>query len=131
MIEAQKKVIIVGAGIGGLASALRLLSKGYEVVIYEKNERVGGVVNQFYQDGYTFDLTASLSLIPQNFSQLFDDLNLKNELEMLSPKLLYRVFSAKGEKLDFSTNLIQLTQTLESISKKDSIGYLNLMTDIY
>lgn len=131
MIEVQKKVIIVGAGIGGLASALRLLSKGYEVVIYEKNERVGGVVNQFYQDGYTFDLTASLSLIPQNFSQLFDDLNLKNELEMLSPKLLYRVFSAKGEKLDFSTNLIQLTQTLESISKKDSIGYLNLMTDIY
>lgn len=43
MIEAQKKVIIVGAGIGGLASALRLLSKGYEVVIYEKMKESAGL----------------------------------------------------------------------------------------
>lgn len=127
----MKKVIIVGAGIGGLASALRLLSKGYQVAIYEKNKQIGGVVNQFKEAGYTFDLTATLSLIPQNFYELFSDLNLKNELEILKFELLYRVFDAKGEELDFSTNWVQLTQTLESISKKDSIGYFNLMADIY
>lgn len=131
MKKIQKKVIIVGAGIGGLASALRLLSKGYEVVIYEKNDTVGGVVNQIKQDGYTFDLTATLTLIPQNFSQLFEELNLKNNLEIIPNQLLYRVFTAKGEILEFSSDLAQLTKMLESISKEESIGYLNLMTDIY
>ena len=38
----KEKVIIIGAGIGGLATALRLLNAGYEVVIYEKEDKVGG-----------------------------------------------------------------------------------------
>jgi len=40
--EMNNKVIIVGAGVGGLATAIRLLSKGYEVTIYEKEEKIGG-----------------------------------------------------------------------------------------
>ena len=53
----KQKVIIIGAGIGGLATALRLLKAGYEVVIYEKDSKVGGKVNQIKKEGYKFDLT--------------------------------------------------------------------------
>ena len=38
----SKKVIIIGSGVGGLATALRLLNNGYEVEIYEKDETIGG-----------------------------------------------------------------------------------------
>ena len=126
-----KKVIIIGAGIGGLASALRLLSKGYKVVIYEKNAKVGGVVNQFKEKGYTFDLTATLTLIPQNFTQLFTDLGLESKLQIIPNPLLYRVFINKGKSYDFFSDLAELVKTLQSISKKDSIGYLHWLADIY
>ena len=72
----KQKVIIIGAGIGGLATALRLLKAGYEVVIYEKDSKVGGKVNQIKKEGYTFDLTATISMMPQEIYLLFA-LNIK------------------------------------------------------
>ena len=75
----KQKVIIIGAGIGGLATALRLLKAGYEVVIYEKDLKVGGKVNQIKKDGYTFDLTATISMMPQEFYLLFEELGLNIE----------------------------------------------------
>lgn len=48
----NKKVIIVGAGLGGLATAVRLLSRGYQVKIYEKEENVGGKINIIKEEGF-------------------------------------------------------------------------------
>lgn len=50
----NKKVIIIGTGIGGLASAIRLLGKGYEVKIYEKEETIGGKVNLIETPDFKF-----------------------------------------------------------------------------
>lgn len=49
----SKKVLIAGAGIGGLATALRLAKKGFEVEIVEKNSQAGGRLNQIKKDGFT------------------------------------------------------------------------------
>ena len=51
----EKSVLIVGAGIGGLSTALRLAKKGYKVTILEKNKQAGGRLNQIKKDGFTFD----------------------------------------------------------------------------
>ena len=56
----MKKVLVVGAGIGGLCTAIRLLNKGYDVTILEKENRVGGKVNIKIKNGARFDLTASV-----------------------------------------------------------------------
>jgi phytoene dehydrogenase-like protein len=48
----MKKVIIVGAGIGGLVSAIKLKHHGYDVTVIEKNERIGGKINQIKKDGF-------------------------------------------------------------------------------
>lgn len=50
-----RKVIIVGAGMGGLAAAAYLCRENYDVLLLEKNERCGGLVNTFVQDGFAFD----------------------------------------------------------------------------
>ncbi len=51
----SKSVLIAGAGLAGLATALRLAKKGYKVEIVEKNNKAGGRQNQLKKDGYTFD----------------------------------------------------------------------------
>ena len=51
----MSKVVIIGAGIGGLATANLLAQAGHEVHIYEKNDQLGGRAGQFKKDGVTFD----------------------------------------------------------------------------
>ena len=51
----MRKIIIIGAGISGLVAALRAKTEGYDVIVFEKNEKAGGLVNSFYKDGFLFD----------------------------------------------------------------------------
>ncbi|HAX72944.1 MAG TPA: phytoene desaturase [Firmicutes bacterium] len=127
-------MIIIGGGIGGLASALRLLHKGYEVEVFEKENTLGGRVNQIISNlGYRFDLSASILLLPQTFYELFSDLglNLQDYLEMNLLHPTYRVFYKNQEIIDFSTELAELVPQLESFSSEDAAGYLAWLTDIY
>lgn len=65
------KAIVIGAGVGGLATALRLKSKGAEVHVYEANAYPGGKLTAFEQDGYRFDAGPSLFTLPQLVDELF------------------------------------------------------------
>lgn len=129
----NKKVIVVGAGVGGLSTAVRLLSKGYEVKIYEKEEKIGGKVNIIEEQGFHFDLTASILMRPQEYKEVFCSAN-KNwedylQFHRLDP--IYRVNYSDGSSYDFSSDLVKLIETLESISKADSLGYLKFLGDSY
>jgi diapolycopene oxygenase len=64
-------IIVIGAGLGGMAAAISLATSGYSVEIYEKNDRVGGKLNIFSRDGFTFDLGPSILTLPQVFESLF------------------------------------------------------------
>lgn len=128
-----KKVLIIGAGVGSLATAVKLLSRGYEVEIYEKEERVGGKVNLIQTDNFQFDLTASILMTPDIYKDVFKYANkdYNDYLEFIKLDPIYRAYYADGSSYDFSSDLVELTKTLESISKKDSIGYLKLLSDVY
>ncbi|MDX1315028.1 MAG: 1-hydroxycarotenoid 3,4-desaturase CrtD [Eudoraea sp.] len=65
------KAHIVGAGIGGLATALRLCKKGYEVSVFEANPYPGGKLHAIDLEGYRFDLGPSLFTMPQFIDELF------------------------------------------------------------
>lgn len=54
----MKRVNVVGAGTAGLAAAVRLQNEGYDVHLYEKNEKIGGKMFQIKEKGYTFDVGA-------------------------------------------------------------------------
>ncbi|HET8859820.1 1-hydroxycarotenoid 3,4-desaturase CrtD [Marivirga sp.] len=64
------KALIIGAGVGGIATSIRLAKKGYEVEVYEQNSYPGGKLSVFEQDGFRFDAGPSLFTIPE----LVDDL---------------------------------------------------------
>ena len=67
----KKKIIIIGAGISGLSLAARLLYKGFDVTIYEKNSRVGGKTNIIKSGNFKFDLTASIAMMPEDLVNVF------------------------------------------------------------
>lgn len=66
----MKKAIVIGAGIGGLAMALRLKHLEYDVLVIEKNEYSGGKLHAITQDGYRFDLGPSLFTLPHLLDEL-------------------------------------------------------------
>lgn len=66
------RVAVIGAGLGGLSAAISLKSAGYDVEIFEKNERIGGKLNLLEKDGFTFDLGPSIFTLPQFFRDLFE-----------------------------------------------------------
>jgi len=55
------KALIIGTGIGGLATALRLLKRGYEVEMVEQYSQPGGRLNQVKKDGFLFDMALPFS----------------------------------------------------------------------
>lgn len=114
----KESVIIIGAGIGGLASACMLAKKGYDVTIVEKNESVGGRARVFEQDGFIFDMGPSWYMMPEVFEHFFNLMDEKisdyYNLRKLSPS--YRVF-LKSDKshYDFYGDIDKNKKTFESI----------------
>ncbi len=69
----SKKAIIIGAGVAGLATAVRLAVKGFSVSVYERNHEPGGKLTSFINKGFIFDKGPSLFTQPQNLQEIFSD----------------------------------------------------------
>ncbi|MFH1283320.1 MAG: phytoene desaturase family protein [bacterium] len=67
----KKKVIVIGAGLGGLSAAISLATKGYAVTVFEKNDKVGGKLNVLKKEGFSFDLGPSIFTLPHYFRRLW------------------------------------------------------------
>lgn len=114
----NKKVVVIGAGIGGLGTAGLFAKKGYEVTVLEKNENLGGRANIFESDGYRFDMGPSWYLAPDLFEHFFSLMGERIEDHMdlvrLSPS--YRIFFSKDPKpLDIHSDIAVDSATFEEI----------------
>src|SRR5215468_4370644 len=67
----NRHVIVIGAGVGGLASAALLAKDGYEVTVLEKNEQPGGRASLLEKDGFRFDMGPSWYLMPDVYERFF------------------------------------------------------------
>src|SRR4028119_1770127 len=115
-MAANQKAIIIGGGIGGLATACLLAKKGYAVQLFEKNERVGGVANQFEADGSTFDMGPSWYLMPdvwENFFSLVGE-RVEDHLELVKLSPSYRIyFKGTGRQIDMFSDVERDLSTFE------------------
>lgn len=95
----NKSVTIVGAGLGGLATALRLSYQGYSVKIIEKQSKAGGRLNILEKDGFTFDVGPSFFSMSYEFVELFKSIGepIPFELNELNP--LYTVNIAGQDRV--------------------------------
>ena len=68
----MKKAIIIGAGVAGLATSIRLALKGYQTQVFEVNKYPGGKISSFQLKGYRFDAGPSLFTMPHFVTELFE-----------------------------------------------------------
>lgn len=94
----MKSAIIIGSGLGGLSTALRLNSFGYNVRVLEKNSGPGGRLNQLKKDGFTFDVGPSFMSMSFELEELFKSTGEKNPVILKELDPLYQVYFKGNNK---------------------------------
>ncbi len=113
----SQRVIIIGAGIGGLATANLLAKAGYDVAVYEKNASPGGRAGVLKKNGFTFDTGPSWYLMPDVFTHYFSlfgkSVNRELKLQQLTPA--YKVFFENDPPLTITSDSEKDAETFEAI----------------
>jgi len=120
--DRARKVVVIGAGPGGLASAMLLRAAGAEVTVLERADRVGGRTASFTQDGFTFDYGPTFYLYPTILREIFGacghDLDAEVDLRRLDP--MYRLQFDDGNTFDATADVDRLTAEAARISPEDA-----------
>ncbi|GDX49580.1 phytoene dehydrogenase [Bacteroidota bacterium] len=130
-----KSVIVVGAGLGGLSTALRLSYKGYQVTMIEKQALPGGRLHVLKKDGFTFDVGPSFFSMSYEFKELFDSIgeSVPFELNELNP--LYTVNMAGSDRVfQIYKDLDKLANEFRGIEDNFEVkvrGYLKGAKEIF
>ena len=108
---------VVGAGMGSLAAAIRLAAKGFDVEVFEKNDRIGGRMGRLEAGGFTFDTGPSLLLMTDTYRELFRfaGRDLDDYLKLIPLNANYRVTFGDGDALTIHRTLPELIKELERI----------------
>ena len=124
-----KKVIVIGSGFGGLASALRLRAKGYEVTLLEKHPDLGGRARVFKKGNFIYDGGPTVITAPYLIEELFSLFNKKisNYVKIVPLDLWYRFVFNDGETFDYSGNEKSMENEIKKFSEKDYEGYNKLV----
>ncbi|MCO6509891.1 MAG: phytoene desaturase [Aridibacter famidurans] len=125
----MKKVVVIGAGLGGLSAACRLARDGNRVTVVEKNSGPGGKVNRVTASGFSFDTGASLVTMKHVFEDLFEYCgeDLADHLEFVPLDPICRYFWKDGTTLDTSTDIRRTETAIASFAPEDAralAGYL-------
>ncbi|MEQ8477819.1 1-hydroxycarotenoid 3,4-desaturase CrtD [Fulvivirga sp.] len=96
----MKKAIVIGSGIAGIATALRLNKKGYDVSVFEANSYAGGKLHAFKSNGYRYDMGPSLFTMPHLVDELFTlhNKNPKDYFDYSKKEVVCNYFWDDGKK---------------------------------
>lgn len=124
-----KRVVIVGAGPGGLATAMLLAGSGVDVTVVEKSARVGGRTATLEQDGFKFDIGPTFFLYPRVLREIFADAgyDLDREVPMKRLDPQYRLVFGDGGQIDATGNVERMEQQIAAISPHDATEFRNFL----
>lgn len=129
----MKRVIIIGAGTAGLAAAIRLQTEGYDVTIFEKNEKIGGRMYQHEIEGFKFDVGPTIVMMKDVYEEVFkySGANPKDYIEMVRLEPMFKLKFPDGTVLNATSDLVKMTEENEAFSESDASGYLAYLSDVY
>jgi diapolycopene oxygenase len=113
----EKRVVVIGAGLGGMTAAIQLARQGYSVDLLEKNSNVGGKLNIHREAGFSFDLGPSIFTLPQIFRPVFegDGKRLEDYIHLQRVDPQWRNFFPDGTVVDLWEDAALMRQQLERL----------------
>jgi len=111
----SQKALIIGSGIAGIASAIRLAVKGFQVEVFEANDYPGGKLSEIEKDGYRFDAGPSLFTLPEQVEELFKLAGRKTEdhFQYLKLPVACHYFWEDGKTLKAYADIDKLSEEVE------------------
>jgi phytoene desaturase len=121
--------VVIGAGFGGIAAALRLRAKGYAVTLLERGTKLGGRAQVFERDGFRHDAGPTVITAPFLFDEIFELFGKKREdyvkFVPLSP--WYRFYYQDNTTFDYGGTVEDTLAEIRRIEPKDADGYLKMV----
>jgi phytoene desaturase len=123
------QAIVIGAGFGGIASALRLRAKGYEVRLIDRCPMLGGRAQVYEHEGFRHDAGPTVITAPFLFEELFALFGerLEDSLKLVPLKPWYRFEFSDGDHFDYGGTLEETLAEINRIEPRDREGYLALL----
>ncbi len=116
---------VVGAGLAGLAAACTLATRGHRVILFERNEWIGGKAAVLEEAGFRFDMGPTIVTLPSTLRRLFEEAGRKLEdyLELVRLDPQWRCFFDDGSVLDLEQNPERMAGRLEKFAPGSGAGY--------
>lgn len=117
--------VVIGAGFGGLAAAIRLGAKGYRVTLLEKLDAAGGRAYTFLQDGFTFDAGPTILTAPHLFTELWElcGQRLEDHVTLRSIDPFYRIRFDDGSVFEAGADTDRTKEQIARFCPADVAGY--------
>jgi phytoene desaturase len=129
MNNTSEQIGIVGGGLGGLAAACTLAARGHSVVVFERNDWVGGKAAVLERDGFRFDMGPTILTVPSVLHRVFGEAQRRVEdyLDLVRLDPQWRCFFEDGSTLDLRENVDVMCQQLEAHGPRHAAGYRAFM----
>ncbi|MGC6485303.1 MAG: NAD(P)-binding protein, partial [Candidatus Puniceispirillales bacterium] len=123
------KALVIGAGFGGIAAALRMRARGYQVTLVDRLEAIGGRAQVFERGGFRHDAGPTVVTAPFLFDELFELFGEKREdhIEFRPLDPWYRFYFDGGEEFDYRATVEDTMAEIERFSPEDKAGYAKLL----
>jgi phytoene desaturase len=123
------KAIVIGAGFGGIAAALRLRAKGYAVTLIDRCAALGGRAQVYEREGFRHDAGPTVITAPFLFEELFELFGERfaDHVRLVPLTPWYRFQFADGDTFDYGGTLEATLAEIERIEPRDRAGYLALL----
>lgn len=129
--SAPSTAIVIGAGLGGLAAAMRLSAKGYRVTVVDRLDSLGGRGSSITENGHRFDLGPTIVTVPQGLRDLFAvcgrDFDAEVDLRPLDP--FYEIRWPDGSTFAARQDTDAMRAEVRRLSPGDAAGYEKFLTD--
>ncbi len=120
-----QRAVVIGSGFGGLAAAIRLRAKGYEVDLLEMRDKPGGRAYVYEQDGFQFDAGPTIITAPFLIDELFAlaDGRTEDYVHIVPCRPFYRIVAHDGTAFDYTGNEAEIIEEIRRINPADIPGY--------
>lgn len=125
-----ERVVVVGAGLGGLACAMHLAGAGRQVTVLERESEPGGRAGRLVRDGFEFDTGPTVLTMPDLIAEAFAAVGeeMRDWLTLTPLDPAYRAFFPDGSKLDVIADPARMAEEVATVcGRKEADGYLRFV----